>query len=606
MCLCSSSLFTLLLLCTSAEALVKYSFAGESEQELRLTPGDIITDVKSLPSKPGWSEGTLRGEKGCFPDSMVELHVTEWYNAKAHIFLCKPSDWLYCRSCHQLLVEAQEMSCCEGMFCLKCIKQWNATEKGHCPGCTTVDWHWHPSRTVERVLKGMHVLCHNQCKGCQWRGELRDLSEHLSKDTGCQYAIVCCPHNCGIGVMRLLLNDHVSTQCSLRPYKCQYCLKRSTYADIVQNHLPECPMHPVDCPNVRGAEGVVRQDLATHLSSCPLQSVQCSNGCGVQVLRRELKDHLMNDCRKRKVPCEYCKTVGSFEEIMGSHLDVCGQVPLDCPNKCSEQKVLRQDLTDHIEKDCPLQVVGCEFAHVGCTVRYSRRDMADHVAHSQTAHLSLVMARLVLCEKRYDDLHTSHEMLKKRCTALECENRAQQQDYQVLLKQLKTEPEARRLRKIEKRKRQLEHAASSLPPLEGVPQVFCVNTVDTHQWSSRPIQICNVKLTFTVHFQRINSRRQRLYQNRVNVSLRTECAQTQTVAIPNQFLVSFEMLHPENEMDSVTLSFNVNLRHHKYYLQHRVSCSPEVSTLIANTAHFKWERYMINQSLYFRVTASQV
>ena len=56
---------------------MKYGFAGESEQELRLTPGDIITDVKSLPSKPGWSEGTLRGEKGCFPDSMVELHVTE-------------------------------------------------------------------------------------------------------------------------------------------------------------------------------------------------------------------------------------------------------------------------------------------------------------------------------------------------------------------------------------------------------------------------------------------------------------------------------------------------------------------------------------------------
>ena len=573
---------------------MKYSFAGESEQELRLTPGDTITDVKSLPSKPGWSEGTLRGEKGCFPDSMVELHVTEWYNEEAHIFLCKPSDWLYCRSCHQLLVEAQEMSCCEGMFCLKCIEQWNATEKGHCPGCTTVEWHWHPNRTVERVLKGMHVLCRNQRKGCQWRGELRDLGEHLSKDTGCQYAIVCCPHNCGTDIIRLLLNDHVSTQCSLRPHECQYCQTGSTYADIVQNHLPQCPMHPVVCPNVCGAEGVVRQGLAAHLSSCPLQSVRCSNGCGVQVLRRELKDHLMNDCRKRKVPCEYCKTVSSFEEIVGSHLNVCGQVPLECPNRCSELKVLRQDLTDHIEKDCPLQVVGCEFAHVGCTARFSRRDTADHVAHSQGAHLSLVMAQLVICEKRYDELHA-------RFAALECESKAQLKDHQILLKQLKNESEARRLKKVKKSQRQLERAASLPPPPAGVPRVFCVNDVDVRHWSTGPIQVHNVQLTFDLHFQKLPL----VSQKRVSVSLEGCLPRTKNVS-PIRFPVYLELLQPVDEMENVRQSFDIQVQlsdTSKGVPKYKVSCSPQTSTLIANTAHFKWERFIVNHSLYLRVTA---
>ena len=87
---------------------------------MRLTPGDTITNVRPLTSKPGWSEGMLRRKRAHFPDSMVELHVTELYNEEVHVFLSRPSEWLYCRSCHQLLVDAQEMSCCEGMFCLKC------------------------------------------------------------------------------------------------------------------------------------------------------------------------------------------------------------------------------------------------------------------------------------------------------------------------------------------------------------------------------------------------------------------------------------------------------------------------------------------------------
>lgn len=590
---------------------MKYSFVGESE-ELRLTPGDIITDVRTLPARPGWSEGTLRGERAHFPDSMVELHVTEWYNEEAHIFLCKPSDWLYCRSCHQLLVEAQEMSCCEGMFCLKCIEQWNALGKRHCPGCTTVKWDWHPSRAVERVLKGMHVLCRNHLKGCQWRGELRDLSEHLAKDTGCQYAVVCCPHNCGTDFMRQSLNDHVSTQCSLRPYQCQYCQKKSTYADIVQNHLPECPMHPVECPNVCGMEGVVRQGLAAHLNNCPLQSVQCSNGCEVQVLRKQLEGHLMDDCVRRQVACEYCKTVDSFEEITGSHLGVCSQFPLDCPNKCSDQKILRQDLPDHIEKDCPLHVVGCEFAHVGCTARFSRRDRADHVAHSQAAHLSLVMARLVVCEKKYDELHSSHEMLKKSCAALESQNEAQRKENQALLMRQKNEPEAQRLKNLEARRLQLERASSLHPPLLGVPRVFCVNTVEDGIWSTGPIQILNVELNFNIHFQTV-PRRRATSQKRVDVSLEGRMLHCAEIAIQRHLRVSFELLHPENDKDNVTVFFDVQLAEQlvvahplrplppKYY----VTCSPQVSTLIANTARLQWERYIISHSLYFRVTASQ-
>ena len=573
---------------------------GEGEQEMQLTPGDIITNVRPLTSKPGWSEGMLRGERAHFPDGLVELHVTELYDNEMHVFLSQPSEWLYCRSCHQLLVEAQEMSCCEGMFCLKCIEQWRGLGRGHCPGCTTTEgWHWHPNRAVERVLKGLHVLCRNRSKGCQWRGELRDQKEHLNKDIGCQFTVVLCPQKCGKAVMRMSLNDHVNTECQLRPFKCQYCQTMSTYTDIVNKHLPKCPMHPVMCPNHCGDRGVVRQSLMAHFTICPLQVVQCSNGCGVQALRRNLKSHLKDDCLKREIPCEYCKAIDTFEEIMGKHFDVCGHVPLDCPNKCSDEKILRQDLPDHIEKSCPLHMVGCEFAHVGCSERFCRRDRADHMAHSQAAHLSSVMTHLVLQEKKYDELQSSHELLKEKY-------QAHQKEYQGLLRELRSDFEALRLKFLRPRHRELEHAASLPPPPGGLPRVFCVKKCnDIRQWSTGKINVQNTVLIFSIHLQT-----SALLSNRkVIVSGEGSFMRNRRYTGPVAFRVSFELIHPEDESNNVAVFFDVTVKLTELSSNDThavtVSFSPKESTLIANTAHFKWERYMIDQSLYFRVTATK-
>ena len=608
---------------------------------MQLTPGDIITDVRPLTSKPGWSEGTLRGERAHFPDSMVELHVSELYNKEVRVFLSQPSEWLYCRSCHQLLVEAQEMSCCEGVFCLKCIEQWKALGKDHCPGCTTTEgWRWHPNRTVERMLKGLHILCCNHSKGCQWKGELRDQNEHLTKDTGCQFAIVQCPHKCETAVMRMSLNDHVTTECQLRPFECQYCQTMSTYTDIINKHLPECPMHPITCPNDCGAEGVVRQGLTEHLNTCPLQSVKCSNDCGVEVLRKHLEGHLEEDCVKRKIPCEYCKAVDTFEEIMGKHLDVCGHVPLDCPNKCSDAKILRQDLPDHIEKSCPLHMVGCEFAHVGCSETFCRKDRADHMAHSQAAHLSSVMTQLVLQEKKYKDLQSSHELLKENYAALECQHEAHQKEckgllehqkkmydelrssyerlkkkyaalehqneahrmeYQRLLKELKSDFETLKLRSLRARQHELEHASRLPPQPEGLPRVFCMdNCKNVRSWSTGKVRIHGVDLTFNISFDtRMRSREGKTVYVEGNGS--------DTSSHCSPFRVSFEMLHSEDEVNNVVKAFNVEHTSRGYYSGHpyTVTCSPQRSILIENTADFKWESYMINQSLYFRVTVTK-
>lgn len=129
-----------------------------------------------------------------------------------------------------------------------------------------------------------------------------------------------------------------------------------------------------------------------------------------------------------------------------------------------------------------------------------------------------------------------------------------------------------------------------------------MNDVDVRHWSTEPIQVHNIQLSFDLHFQKLLL----VSQKRVSVSLEG-CLQHTESASPIRFPVFLELLHPENEMDNVRQSFDIqvqNLNTSKGDPKYKVSCSPEMSTLIANTVHFKWERFMVNHSLYFRVTAS--
>lgn len=54
--------------------MVQFDYAAREPDELTLTKGDLITDVK--PMSDGWMEGLKDGKKGMFPDNYVKVSST--------------------------------------------------------------------------------------------------------------------------------------------------------------------------------------------------------------------------------------------------------------------------------------------------------------------------------------------------------------------------------------------------------------------------------------------------------------------------------------------------------------------------------------------------
>ena len=71
-------------------------------------------------------------------------------------------------------------------------------------------------------------------------------------------------------------------------------------------------------------------------------------------------------------------TTGEHQFIEGQHKEECPKIPLLCPNKCRKVKnLLRKDMEAH-RKECPLEMIQCEYHSVGCKRgKLARRDMEN-------------------------------------------------------------------------------------------------------------------------------------------------------------------------------------------------------------------------------------
>ena len=158
-----------------------------------------------------------------------------------------------------------------------------------------------PDKKMERKIKSLHVLCVHSEDGCQWKGELRALGNHLhSVEKGCNYVQVDCSNNCGVPVRRKDVQQHMKKECLLRIYRCEHCGKEGKYKDITTRHYAECSKYSLPCP--KGCPAVVkRADLKVHKNECPLVEVTCpysEAGCGITMLRKDIDNHLMQNYNK--------------------------------------------------------------------------------------------------------------------------------------------------------------------------------------------------------------------------------------------------------------------------------------------------------------------
>ena len=133
-------------------------------------------------------------------------------------------------------------------------------------------------------------------------------------------------------------------------------------------------------------------NINNHLGNsdgCQFKEVKCSNECGKMMQRQYLTSHVKTECPRRKVNCQYCHDTGGHQFIVGQHKEECPKLPLPCPNKCEVGSVPREDMEAH-RKECPLEMIQCEYYSVGCKrVKLARKDMEKHDNENMKEHLMM-------------------------------------------------------------------------------------------------------------------------------------------------------------------------------------------------------------------------
>ena len=210
-----------------------------------------------------------------------------------------------CPVCLLILKEPCLISCCGHKFCRECIERVEKDDKP-CPLCGEQDFTFLRERGLERFLKGSEVWCAHKKEGCEWKGKLGKLQEHLNQDPctspgiqlgKCEFVAVECMYKCGEWFQRRHIATHQNEQCKKRPYSCDYCRAYiSTFEDVTEIHHLQCGKYPVTCPNECGRHKMEQQDLEGHLrDKCPLTLVDCPfnyAGCETQLPRKDMPEHV--------------------------------------------------------------------------------------------------------------------------------------------------------------------------------------------------------------------------------------------------------------------------------------------------------------------------
>ena len=74
--------------------------------------------------------------------------------------------------------------------------------------------------------------------------------------------------------------------------------------------------------------------------------------------------------------------------IQGQHKEECPKLPLPCPNKCEVWSVPREDMEAH-RKECPLEMIQCEYYSVGYEIRMAHKDQEQHENENVREHLMM-------------------------------------------------------------------------------------------------------------------------------------------------------------------------------------------------------------------------
>ena len=204
--------------------------------------------------------------------------------------------------------------------------------------------------------------------------------------------------------------------------RCPFCQKKPFTGFIdkrFERQLNElkvyCIYRPKGCDWV-GNFGKIEQHLniGKENGECQFVVVECpvSIECKEYFLRKNLENHVNNNCKYRQAQCMYCGFVNTYQNITTSHHKQCTKLPLFCPNKCSDQTYPRDQLNPHLAL-CPEQEVDCTFSEMGCKEKIKRRVLQEHLDTNLLQHQLIMCHAFKEMKKDKQEVEEQLEVLKK-------------------------------------------------------------------------------------------------------------------------------------------------------------------------------------------------
>ena len=124
----------------------------------------------------------------------------------------------------------------------------------------------------------------------------------------------------------------------------------------------------------QGEVNSIRNHLE-HNDGCKFETVKCFNVCGIELQRQNLTSHVETECPYQVIACQYCELKRKRHFILGRHIEECPRFPLPCPNGCAITDIPRKDIDKH-KKVCPLENVQCRNF---CGKKIQRQYLTSHL-----------------------------------------------------------------------------------------------------------------------------------------------------------------------------------------------------------------------------------
>ena len=347
-----------------------------------------------------------------------------------------PEEW-YCPICQNVLLDPQLLGCCGHHLCQACVSRLLG-DRRPCPLCNQPEYTVLLNKGLQRIVLEAQVHCPNRSKGCEWTGTMRLVTPHLSS-TGdppgraplCQYETVPCTNEgCRQLVLRINLQQHVSSECEHRRHTCQYCgAYEGTRREVVEHHWPECPSYPTSCPNRCGVADMPRSSVAEHVDrDCPAQVVPCvywDIGCRIRRPRRDLEAHMnVSDIHHGQLlvrkTLELQRKVEERDTTIQNLTDQLGKQATDFEAKLQQKDALLATLTSDLGS------LQGEVSTLTSRTANVKTELGQKAEQDEVAQVVTVTAVL----------QSSLEAKEKRLEKVEQENRSLREALSQLKKEL--------------------------------------------------------------------------------------------------------------------------------------------------------------------------